>query len=259
VLCAGVKGTYICVQLLPSSYLDLVLGADWRARFPEAANGGVRVGQRVEVDLGLLGDDTVIVALVDYQRRCREIARNLADNTPIGAWVIAEQLRVDVVQQAGTKSAQRGDLNAQFDALSLEPESAAVVAALLGPQVDFARLAELGVTVERDGDVKTVATLRVEGARSWDTALGGGSGANEIERHITLSANHAAWRDRQVRRLTRVEVRTLELLADPAASRELLAINGSNSSVNQGASALSEQERNTNDPINAQGRIEQEV
>jgi len=93
------------------------------------------------------------------------------------------------------------------------PETSLVIDALLGAAVDETTLRTLG-EFSTDG-VRSSAEVRVEGWREWPEALGGAASANEIERVFVLSANHAGWRDRMVRRLTRLDVYGVELLANP--------------------------------------------
>lgn len=57
---------------------------------------------------------------------------------------------------------------------------------------------------EEDGKQST-ATLHFEGGDSWPAALGG-EWTSERMRSITVSCRYAKWRDRRVRRLSRVQV-----------------------------------------------------
>ena len=118
-------------------------------------------------------------------------------------------------QGAGSASRTRGDLHDQYHALREIRETELVVDGLLAARVDEESLVKLGVEVVARGENRTVVRARVEGTRQWPSSLGGGASVNEIERIFTLSSNHAAWRDRSVRRLCRVDVVGVELLADP--------------------------------------------
>ena len=210
--------------LIPTHYADLVLGADWRgnARYDALLSGGVVVGRTLEIDLDQLGGtgaDAVRHALDAYATACRRLAGGLAHDNPIGPWVITRRPLVVASQQAGTRSAQRGDLHDELEGLREFEDTERIVDALLGPVVAASSLYALGATAVAVEDGRTTVTLPVEGFREWRAALGGTPGPNEIERHFTLVANHAAWRDRAVRRLVRVETAAVELLPDPAPFR----------------------------------------
>lgn len=205
---------------MPVHLVDLVLGESWRTdpRWESLARAGVRVAGATEIDISV-ADEPTRRAVLSYLDRNRTLARDLKNEAAIGAWVITRRSLGVWNQQAGGRSKGRGDLSAQFEALRMISETAEVAEAILGSEIDEDVLVGDNIEVVEREELKTVVRLRVEGTREWPGALGGASSANEIERVITLVANHASWRDRQVRRLARVEVDAIEILADP---RELI-------------------------------------
>ena len=180
------------------------------------------MGNNLEIDVAGLGvADSVREAATGYLAADRVFAGDLEAGAGLGPW-IATRRRIGLWRQgAGTKSSQRGDLARQFETLSRNPELAAVTKALLGAAPEIPELERLGAAVTLSG-VVTRVVVRVEGTRQWEAALGGAAWAQEVEREFVLEANHAPWRDRQVRRLASVEVLAVEMHADPAPWRELI-------------------------------------
>ena len=205
-------GTIFIVLLVPTHYLELIVGPDWAVVLGEQVRF-VRVGKRVEADVASCSEE-LRDQLQAYVQVNRLVGGALASAAPIGPFVVVRRHLSSVVQQAGTRSASRGDLVSELEALRGLSETSLVAEALLASTVDEEALRAMAVDVVRDG-VKTSVEVRVEGWREWPEALGGGAFANEIERVFVLGANHAGWRDRMVRRLTRLDVYGVELLADP--------------------------------------------
>ena len=71
-----------------------------------------------------------------------------------------------------------------------------------------------GGVVEHDGKNGHTVVLNVEGAQDWPAEWGGAARANELQRQVIVEVNHAAWRDRRVRRLVSVSVTVFELWPD---------------------------------------------
>jgi hypothetical protein len=208
-------GTVGFVKLVPAHYVDLVLGDDWRQRedLTELAHAGVKVANRVEVDVEA-GPTAVAEQVLNYVDRCRTLAREL-ERGAIGAWVVVSLPLITHVQQAGSKSAKRGDLSDVYTVLLEHEETRAVLENALGATLDVGGVTlSGGVVTELEGNAARVE-IRVEGPRDWPEILGGAAGPNEIERLFRFYVNHAPWRDRQVRRLTRVEIFSIEMLCDP--------------------------------------------
>jgi hypothetical protein len=212
------------MELVPTHYVDLVLGDLWRDRgdFFELAHSGVRIGSRVEVDISTAPED-VREAVLSYLDSNRTLGRDLAAGAPIGPWIVTERNLLSVTQQAGSKSVARGDLAREYEALKQVSETQGVIESLCGSSIDESIFCVPEVSVVEQVGTRTVVRVRVEGARAWPQCLGGAPSANEVERLFTLHTNHAAWRDRQVRRLSRVDVACVELLADPAPQRALVS------------------------------------
>jgi len=199
------------VLLVPSHYVELLVGPNWAEVLRDQVRL-VAVGRRVEVDVSKC-DVALQERLEQYVVTNRRVGQQLLDGSAIGPYVVVRRLLASAAQQAGTKSANRGDLVSELEALRTVPETSLVIDALLGAAVDETTLRTLG-EFSTDG-VRSSAEVRVEGWREWPEALGGAASANEIERVFVLSANHAGWRDRMVRRLTRLDVYGVELLANP--------------------------------------------
>jgi hypothetical protein len=208
-------GTVGYVKLVPIYYVDLVLGDDWRQREDLAglARAGVKVASRVEVDLEA-GPADVAEQVLNYVDRCRTLAREL-ERGAIGPWVVVSLPLITHIQQAGSKSAKRGDLSDVYAELSNHEETRAILENALGATLDIGGVTlSGGVVTALEGNASRVE-VRVEGPRDWPEILGGAAGPNEIERLFRFYVNHAPWRDRQVRRLTRVEIFSIEMLSDP--------------------------------------------
>ena len=208
--------------LVPTHYADLVLGPAWRSdpQWHELAQSGVDLGLgRVEIDVAGVGGAKGVAlrtAFAEYATASRRMAGALEHGNPVAPWVIVERPLLIAVQQAGSRSAQRGDLEDELAGLREFPDTGRAVDALLGAEVATAELQLLSAVFTPGEGTRSTATLRIEGRREWGQALGGTPSANELERIFTLEANHATWRDRAVRRLVRVEVTVTEILPDPA-------------------------------------------
>lgn len=204
------------MELVPQHYVDLVLGEGWpnEPQYKGLTNKGVRVGSRVEIDVSGAGTP-IREKVLGYLDRCRTVARQMRRGGDVGEWIITQRRLIDVVQQGGSKATKRADLASELEALRGFYETAEVAEALCASEIDEKALERDGVTITKREGTLTIVTVRVEGARDWPGVLGGTSGENEIERVFTLFANHASWRDRQARRLARLQVDAVELLAAP--------------------------------------------
>lgn len=203
------------MKLVPTHYVDLVLGDAWRQRedLGELSRAGVLVKNRVEVDLEAAPDE-VSEQVLTYVDRCRTLAREL-ERGSIGAWIVVSRPLVTHVQQAGSRSAKRGDLGEVYAALSECEETLQVLESALGATLEVGGITLAGGVVTSIEGTLSRVELRVEGARDWPEILGGAASPNEIERLFRFYVNHATWRDRQVRRLAKVEVFSIEMLCDP--------------------------------------------
>jgi hypothetical protein len=206
------------MKLVPTHYVDLVLGDNWRRRgdLTDLAQAGVLVANRVEVDLEA-GPTDVAERVLNYLDRCRTLAREL-ENGSIGPWVVVSLPLITHIQQAGSRSTKRGDLSEVYAALLECEETRAVLEGALGAALDVGGVTLSGGVVSANEGNVAVVEVRVEGSRDWPEILGGAGGPNEIERLFRFCVNHAPWRDRQVRRLTKVEIFSIEMLCDPRVS-----------------------------------------
>ncbi len=212
------------MRLVPLACAEIVLGGAWSddPRYYPLVQGARSLGGRVELDVAAAGVlPAVADALVGYADADRSYAERFSAGRPVGPWIITKRRVGSWQQGAGTKSARRGDLHEQLIGLEAHPETQVLVEHLLTSQVDVGALERAGVLLRSDEKV-TRAELTVEGHRSWGAALGGAASASEIERLFVVEANHAAWRDRVLRRLCSLEVWSIELHTDPAPWRELI-------------------------------------
>lgn len=183
---------------------------------------GVRVGARVEVDIDAVAITApeVAEALWAYHLRCAGLWRALRNGRPGGAFVAIRRPLADYVQR-NTKTVKT-DLVDQLGALGELEGFQQIADALTDPVPDVARLEAMvgawgGSVVQEPGTV--TVTVPVEGSYAFTDALGGLAGFGEVRRVLTLTARQAAWRDRRVRRLSRVLVEAEEIWADPSPSR----------------------------------------
>jgi hypothetical protein len=137
----------------------------------------------------------------------------LARGDEVGSYILCER-PLGVWSQTG--GAAKADLVAQYAALADCDELCDGVRVALAGEFDSAAFGSLGGVVLDVGE-STVCELRSEAGRSWPDALGGGASRGEIERRFVLHVRRATWRDRAVRRLSRLEVFAVELHADPVA------------------------------------------
>jgi hypothetical protein len=209
---------------VPLWVVTLLLGERWweRPEWSILATGIRRVGRHLEIETAVDGHDYVREAATGYLAADRVFARDVRLGRSLGPWVATRRPVGRWRQGAGTKSSRRGDLSAQLAAIGRHRELRDIVAALLVADVDFGELASLGARVERD-ELVTRAFIGIEGNRLWEADLGGAPWPQEIEREFMIEANHAPWRDRQVRRLAEVRAFAIEMHTDPSPWQELIS------------------------------------
>jgi hypothetical protein len=186
---------------------------------------GRQVGRRVEVDLDAVaaaGHRPLAQALLLYGRECDELWRALEASTAGGRpFVTVRRDLLEHVQLTGKKD--RADLGEVYEAFATVPTLADLVERLTGAEPDVAALtlmaSSLGGQLSVPADGVLEVTLRLSGRWALPDVLGGVSGPGEVSRELVLTARQAAWRDRRVRRLARVLVRSVELWPDPAPSQ----------------------------------------
>lgn len=206
------------MRLIPAYLAEIAAGDQSSA----LARYGREYGDRIEVDLDALeADHPQLVAQIDhYLGKVRQFRRH-----PAGAYVAVKVPLLEVQQQDNRQG--RVDLTDQLDALE-RSVLATTVDTLLATTLDVDRLEIVGSAhkahLQQDSRHRTVCQLTVTGVRDWDRALGGAAGPDEVARILTLTASHATWRDRRVRRLAGVRVDAAVLL--PASSAASSATTG---------------------------------
>lgn len=127
---------------------------------------------------------------------------------------VVDLLDVRQREVAGSKL----DLPDELAALGLMPGVRDVVDIMTSPTVDVDALEDLAAAfdghVRTDGSL-TEVVLRVTSAQPWPDALAGPADSSERGRILTLTARHAGWRDRRVRRLTGVRVQAVPASTGP--------------------------------------------
>lgn len=114
----------------------------------------------------------------------------------------------------------RSDLTEQLVDADKIPLLAELLALVTAKKCDWAVVVRRGFAwdaVVTPGAKNTnLVTFKVSAAKGWPVSWGGNARSNELHRRLELEVNHAAWRDRCVRRLVGVNVVAAELWADPS-------------------------------------------
>ncbi len=165
------------------------------------------------VDLAAVADGPGGVAAAEHIYTYLEHVRSAP---PDSEGVPACETLVDVSQVA--RGDRRHDLTGEAEALSVLPGFGNYFEILTGARPDRAQLrrAQVGLridllagTVPRNGGKgRAVFEWRTAAAIPWPAALGGGSRIAERERSVLVEIRWAPWRDRRIRRLSRVAVRS---------------------------------------------------
>jgi hypothetical protein len=201
------------VDTIPAYVVELYSPQLSSSLVSELESCGRLVGERAEVDLDAVAD-RVSVELAQSFYSHYLVCRSFDERAGSGAGALVRIQRQLVAAVQRTSKQQRADLEDELAALEAVPGVGVVVEEFLGSRPDLEHLAVLGdpfyISLSTDGDM-SVATLAVDAELDWALALGGAASAGEVRRWIQLGANYAAWRDRRVRRLTRVTITTEEV------------------------------------------------
>lgn len=155
---------------------------------------------------------------LEFRQRWEDLQLELAAGrtVPKGQVTTCARTLVDAAQ-ADSVAMGRVDLNAAFQALCELPGGAGgFFRELLSSEPDVRVLKQLSAafngsfSFEADGRQST-ATLHFQGDEDWPEALGG-TWTSERMRSITVNCRYAKWRDRRVRRLTRVVVDAVDII-----------------------------------------------
>lgn len=179
---------------------------------------GRMVGNRVEVDLdlvaALIGPD-IAEAFYRHYLACRDFDGRARSG--VAATVYLQRTLLDAAQC--TSKPNRSDLVAQVEALEVVPGVGDVISELTGANPDLDLLRVLGDPFhirifKKDEQLRT--TFVVDSCLDWLPELGGPASSGEVRRGFDAVTNYAAWRDRRVRRLTRLTVVCEERWPAPA-------------------------------------------
>jgi hypothetical protein len=179
------------------------------------------VGQRIELDLdAVAGAVSVDLAelLVTYYDRCENLWASVQAGHSGPAYAMLRRPLLEHQQVTGKKG--RADLGDVYEALGELPGVAELLEQITAPAPDADVLASMvatvGGTVTFPEPDAVRAQLCLEGRYAYPQLLGGVPWPGEIRRVLTLLTRQAAWRDRRVRRLAKVDVAVDELWAAPA-------------------------------------------
>lgn len=169
-----------------------------------------QLGKMLEVDL-------TAVALVDpglgrrlnvYWAAASELwGRLSAGGSVSGVAVRLPLTNARQTDSSASRSDLRGELTAAEHMSTLRP-----ALTILDTEPDWDALSEIG-TLERDGSHAALTVIVYGGL--WPLCLGGPRRPGELYREVRIEANHAAWRDRRVRRLRSLSVNAVEIWPDP--------------------------------------------
>jgi len=152
----------------------------------------------------------------EYRRKQRRFRHLMARGDEPGAWIVVE---VDIHEAAQIPSGtNRRDLVETFEALGAEPELAPLLDLGLGSEAELGALDAAGWEVVHDEATETVLHATIEGDREWSEHLGGRARAGEIERRFEIVVRRAPWRDRKIRRLSKINVVSVQIHPDPEKS-----------------------------------------
>ena len=188
---------------VPLAAAAVLLGSDERL-----TRCAVRVAERVEISLDRVAAEMcpdTAARLDSYWERSKALWAQGR-----GPAVLVRRSLV-TARQIDRKDG-RVDLHDELAALEVLPGADSVIETLLGQDPDLALLQD--AHADRTGNETTVTLTHR--SLEWPTALGGPAGPGELHRVIVVTANHAKWRDRKVRRLARVDVSVDEVWPDPS-------------------------------------------
>lgn len=153
---------------------------------------------------------------MEESRRVLRAHRNGEGGVPFS--ILEVELYQD--QQRDDKAGRRDlleVLNSGFDT----PHLGEILQEATGSSPDWSVVEKLSSswagTILRDG-TRTSLVMKVPNARGWSIFWGGAPAENEVRRRVEIEFNHAAWRDRRVRRLVAVRVVADEIWSDPEMS-----------------------------------------
>lgn len=206
------------IPLPAASYL-LATRPDLKAALQSC---GRQVGGRVELDLNAVAQISpdLVGPLREFSAKTHEA---LADGEATNG--VRTQRWVRDAKQISTRD-KKTDLTRELAALQMVPATAELITYLTGPDPDEEEVVELarmvGARVERDEKGVWQVDVPLVGDITWPSELGGVKYSTEVGRFVSFTVRQAAWRDRRVRRLTRVRVAIEEMWCDPHRFRQAL-------------------------------------
>jgi hypothetical protein len=234
---------------VPAGAAAVLLAArpDLRAAISSCGKG---IGHRIEVDIDAvdLACPGLGTPLRDFADASAHLWQHAASSSPYPAdradgapggqhdpagadrlpYVLVRRTVCDHRQATG--KANRADLVAVYEELTDISVLADLVEELTAEAPDVSVLTDMlsvltgTVAVSSPGEL--TATVSLDGRYAFPDLLGGVAWTAEVRRRFTFTTRQAAWRDRRVRRLSRVQVAIDELWADPAAYQQQLPGHG---------------------------------
>ena len=152
-----------------------------------------------------------------YWEQAKHFWARLATNQPVGNFIYIERELVNDKEQTGSRQPDR-DLRHIIKHLDQTTETAEIVDNALSSSPDWETIRNNpNVTNLTQHKHTTTFTITAHNTpqRRWHTQLGGEANPGETKRLITITTNHAKWRDRRNRRLTHIVIRSHEAWPDP--------------------------------------------
>lgn len=184
------------MRTVPAAWAAIACDGDANL-ISQCNNHLIMLGDRLEVRL-----DDVAADNPELGRALMAVAEGIwSGNTHHQAHVLLREATQSV------SGSHKHDLSDEFSDLSSHPLTSAVTAALLAKDPPMDAIAQLTSALDGSMDVngdevRVTVTLPLG---TYPETLGGAPWPGETARVITLTARHAKWRDRQVRRLAHVQ------------------------------------------------------
>lgn len=155
-----------------------------------------------------------------YWELAKHFWARLATQQPVGNFIYVERELVNDKEQTGSRQPDK-DLRHIIKHLDQTTETAEIVDNALSNNPDWETIkTNPNVNPDTFTQHKHTTTFTITAhntpQRRWSTQLGGEANPGETKRLITVTTNHANWRDRRNRRLTSIVIHSHETWPAPA-------------------------------------------